>query len=228
MKARTQKVRIPEGGAIRDEEGMSAERYAEIMKKRLWKEYRRFAALSLELGRTARDGRALEIGSGPGWISILLAGERPDLKIDMVDASADMVRASRANVVEAGLASHVSVGQGTAERIDEAVSGPYDLVYSHDSLHHWSDPAAAFDRIRSLLAPGGVMVVGDERRNIGAGASLLVAVLSRLIGPMGAFWRSSIAAGYTGEEARLFLEGAGFSEFRVEEEFLSLMIVARR
>lgn len=222
------KERVPEGGAIRDEGNLSAERYGEIMKRRLGGEYRRFAARVLDLGKPSENARVLEIGPGPGWISVLLATERPDLRIDMVELSPDMIRASLANLAAAGIGDRATVIQGCAERVDEAVEGPYDLIYSRDSLHHWEDPPAAFSRFHALLSPGGALVLQDERRDIGMVARLLVAVLSRAMGAMGAFWRSSIAAGYTAAECARFLESAGFSQRRAEAEFLSVSLFARK
>ncbi len=224
------KERVSEGGAIRDgdSEGMSAEKYGEIMKKRLWGDYLRFASRTLNEGQPPVGGRVLELGPGPGWISVIVSQKRPDLKIDLVDASPDMVRAARANLAASGAADRTRVFEGTAESVDETAPGPYDLVYSRDSLHHWNDPVKAFSRIHKILAPGGILVLQDERRDIGLKARALVAILSRLIGGMGRFWRSSIAAAYTVEELKAILAATDFSEKNVVPEFLSLALRAKK
>lgn len=194
--------RIPECGAIEDSEGLSAESYAEIMRKRLWGEYQRFAGFVLEEGRPCRGARLLEIGPGPGWIGIILAKARPDIRIQ--------------------------VATGRAERLGESVKGAFDLVYSRDSLHHWDDPRAAFAAIRGALKEGGALVLQDERRDIGAAARLVVkAQCAFVLGPMGKYWRSSIAAGYTADEVRGFLELSGFQDISVLPDFLNLAVTAR-
>lgn len=225
---RTKRGRVPEGGAINDEKGLSAEEYGEIMLRRLGSEYRRFAAQVLAAGKPPEGGRVLELGPGPGWVSVFLAETRPDLSIAAVDASPDMVRACGKNFAKAGIAGRAKVLQGRAEAVSKAVSGPFDLVYSRDSLHHWDDPQAGFAGIAAVLAPGGILVLGDGRRDLSLGGRLLVEVLSRAIGKMGAYWRSSLAAGYTPEELRFFLAGAGFEAADVRGSLIDLFAAARK
>jgi len=223
---RWKRERVPECGAIDDEGEMSAERYGEIMLKRLGEEYRRFAGFVVESGGMAK--RILEVGPGPGWVSTFVAEGMPDAEIVAVDASADMARACAANFARAGIAGRASVVVGVAERLEESVAGPFDVVYTRDSLHHWIDPVAGFRSVRALLAPGGVLVLGDERRDLGPAARALVAVLSRRMGPMGRFWRSSIAAAYTPAELGAMLAEAGFKDARVRGGFLDVSAVATK
>ena len=56
---RWKRERIPEGGAIDDEEGLSAERYGEIMLRRLGKEYRRFARYVADSSRPVVASRQI-------------------------------------------------------------------------------------------------------------------------------------------------------------------------
>jgi SAM-dependent methyltransferase len=221
-------IRIPEGGAIDDVRDMSSEQYSEIMRKRLWGEYQRFVSDLLEFCPPPEGARALEVGPGPGWIGIILAKARPDISIDAVDASADMARAYRATIEAEGLSGRIDVRVGSVERLEEAARGPYALVYSRDSLHHWEDPVAGFRSIRALLAPGGTLFLKDERRDIGLAARCLVNLIVRLfLGPMGKYWKTSIAAGYTCSELESILEKAGFDRPRPRSSFLDLELVAR-
>ncbi len=224
MKIKKIEERIPEGGAILDAEGLSAEAYGESMRRRLWSEYGRFAGLALKVGNPPRGARVLELGPGPGWISLIIGRDRKDLHIDAVDASPDMVRAAKKNLSELG--SRVDVRVGFAETLTETVSGPYDLIYSRDSLHHWTEPKAAFLCLLRLLSPSGVLILQDGRRDLGLGAKILVGLLSRTMGAMGAFWRSSLAAGYTADELRTFTLEAGFSRVSVQAGLIDLSLVA--
>jgi SAM-dependent methyltransferase len=40
--------------------------------------------------------------------------------------------------------------------------GPFDLVYSLDSLHHMADPAEVLRGVRAALAPGGVVLLAEN------------------------------------------------------------------
>jgi len=223
---RWKRERVPECGAIDDEGDLSAERYGEIMLKRLGEEYRRFARFVVESGGKAK--RILEVGPGPGWVSVFVAEAVPDAEIVAVDASSDMARACAANFAAAGLAGRARVVVGVVERLGESVAGPFDVIYTRDSLHHWIDPVAGFRNIRSLLAPGGVLVLGDERRDLAPAARALVAVLSRRMGTMGRFWRSSLAAAYTPAELGAMLAEAGFKDARVRGSFLDVSAAATK
>jgi len=226
---RWKRERVPEGGAIDDDGGMSAERYGEIMLRRLGDEYRRFARYAAEAGTIAGrpPARLLEIGPGPGWVSVFVSEALPEAEIVAVDASADMARACAANFAAAGIADRARVVVGTAELLGDSVEGPFDLIYTRDSLHHWIDPVAGFRNARSLLAPGGVLALGDERRDLSPAARALVAIASRRMGPMGGYWRSSLAAAYTPAELGAMLAEAGFEGASVRGGFLDVRIIAR-
>jgi SAM-dependent methyltransferase len=220
--------RIPEGGAINDSSALSAEQYAATMKRALWKEYLRFSRFALESCEIRSGARVLEIGPGPGWIGIIIAKARPDLRIEAVEASADMVRAYGSTIAREGLEGRIEVRQGRVESLGETVEGPFDLVYSRDSLHHWADPAAAFRSIKNALTEGGTLAIQDERRDIGIAAKMVVSALCAFsLGTMGKYWRSSIAAGYTAPELEAFLAAAGFGKIAVSSDFLELSAVAR-
>jgi len=227
MKRKDLFTRVPEGGAIDDEGSMTAERYSEIMGKRLAGEYKRFADRVLALPSFGAGSRLLEIGPGPGWISVIIARGLPDVRIDAVEASADMIRVFSANCREAGILDRVTPRQGVVEEIGRAADGLYDIVYSRDSLHHWTDPAAAFRGIRGILKPGGRLIIVDSRRDMGFGARLLVNLISPTMPDgMGKYWVSSVQASYTREEAEGFVRPAGFSAWKVEADFMNLVITA--
>jgi len=223
----TKDARIPEGGAIRDEDAMSAEEYGRLMISRLEGEYRRFARAALAFGKPPRDGLVLEIGPGPGWAGIMLLEARPDLRLLAIDASEDMLRAAAANAKARGVGERARYALGCAEALDGAEAGSADLVVSRDSLHHWSDPRAAFASIARVLKPGGALYLSDERRNISAAAWAFVSIFGYLsMGRFSRYWKSSIRAGYTAGEARAFAAALVGRESLVEGGFIDLRIMA--
>jgi ubiquinone/menaquinone biosynthesis C-methylase UbiE len=158
------KERVPEGGAIEDDGGMTAEEYGAIMAERLQSEYRRFVS-DLLLERTIpRGARALEIGPGPGWVGIELAKKRRDISVLAVDASEDMTRAAGKNASAEGVSDRIEYRKGVAETLEDVPGASCDLVFSRDSLHHWEDPVRAFRSILRVLKPSGSVFVRDCRR----------------------------------------------------------------
>ncbi len=104
----------------------------------------------------ARNRRLLEIGCGPGWALKMFVDAGFDAR--GVDVSSDAVERARA----AGLRAIV----GDAES-DVLCSKPgagetpeiADVVVALEVLEHLVDPAAALQRMRQLLTPGGRLVV---------------------------------------------------------------------
>ncbi len=98
--------------------------------------------------------RAVDLGCGAGRHSLLLADRSEQvLAVDVAGRMLDIARTERArpNVDYRRL----SVSDVTRE------DGPFDVVLSVHTLHHIGDPATVLPRVRSLLAPGGRLIVAD-------------------------------------------------------------------
>lgn len=103
----------------------------------------------------------LEYGAGTGIVGRLLA---PNAKrVDLVDASAEMVVVAQRKADEAGLtnvqASHVDLTTGGE------LTGAYDLIALTLVLHHVTDPQALLTRFAGLLNPGGRIAIADLDRD---------------------------------------------------------------
>ena len=118
--------------------------------------YRRVArdvdALALPAG-----ARVLDVGTGPGALPRLLAERRPDLEIDAVDLSPEMI----AQAVGSAPAS-VTFAVADVARLPWP-DATFDLVVSTISQHHWVDPTAGMAEVRRVLRPGGRAWVYDFR-----------------------------------------------------------------
>ncbi|MBN2152944.1 MAG: class I SAM-dependent methyltransferase [Candidatus Lokiarchaeota archaeon] len=219
------KPREIEGGAILDEDGLSMEQYSEKMKKMLGGEYMEMVRRIVDEINPPEGARLLEIGPGPAWITVWLAKERPDLKIDGLEASEDMIRVATRNALDAGVGSRIRFIHGFVESMDSLEGATYDLVYSHESMHHWADPVAALREISRVLRPGGQVLIEDSRRDIGPGASLVVNLLGPLVaGKWVRHWKASIAASYTPAEVEAMVEATGRVDWRVLAGFMGLSI----
>lgn len=103
-----------------------------------------------------RDGIALDLGSGPGHLSVALA-EKSNLSIIALDADPAMSRIARTTA--AGSGSRVTPVTGDVHCMpvrDNTVS----LVVSRGSIYFWEDRPRAFLEIERTLRPGGVAYVG--------------------------------------------------------------------
>jgi ubiquinone/menaquinone biosynthesis C-methylase UbiE len=116
------------------------------------------------------ESRVLDVGTGPGLLPLRLAQACPQLRIDAVDLSADMIERARVGTATA----NASTGELLA--VDFAVGDvaelPYptdsfDLVVSSISQHHWADPAAGLREIARVLRPGASAWIYDFRWALG-------------------------------------------------------------
>ena len=101
--------------------------------------------------------RILELGTGTGETARRLLARHPDAVLVGVDENERMLAVAG----EALPRDRVDLRVGRIE--DPLPDGPFDLVASALCVHHLAGPAKAelFRRIREVLAPGGLFVLGD-------------------------------------------------------------------
>ncbi|MGH3797434.1 MAG: class I SAM-dependent methyltransferase [Pseudonocardiaceae bacterium] len=109
-------------------------------------------------GRPVR--RVLDVGSGPGVTSCVLAAAFPDAEIQAVDGSASLLERVSARAARLGLGDRLTVVQRELPAgLDELA--PADLVWASRVVHHLGDQAEAVRRIAALLRPGGVLAIAE-------------------------------------------------------------------
>jgi SAM-dependent methyltransferase len=125
--------------------------------------YRRIAA---DVAAAAPDGaRVLEVGCGPGHLSIRLA--RHGFDVSGLDLDPAMIARARANADRPGNRDQrrpsLLVGDVAALAFPD---GSFDLVVSTLSMHHWADPTAGLAEIGRVLHPNARALVWDFRPGV--------------------------------------------------------------
>jgi len=90
-----------------------------------------------------------------------IARAYPKVRVDGLDLDGPSIELARANVAEAGLADRVTMS--VRDAADPTLAGRYDLVTIFEALHDMSRPVDVLRGCRQLLAPGGSLLVVDER-----------------------------------------------------------------
>lgn len=108
-----------------------------------------------------RLARVADIACGAGWSTIAMAKAYPKIQIDGFDSDEASIDLARKNVAEAGLSDRVTFHVHDAAK--SVASGPYDLVTIFEALHDMARPVEALCAVRGMLAPGGAVLVADER-----------------------------------------------------------------
>lgn len=106
------------------------------------------------------DMRLLDVGSGPGSITIGLAELLCDGEVVGAELNPDQVEAARARAQTLGR-RNVSFQQASAYELPFPDMS-FDAVFAHAVLQHLMDPAAAIGEMRRVLRPGGVIGLRDD------------------------------------------------------------------
>ena len=102
-----------------------------------------------------------DVACGAGWSAIGIARAYPKVRVDGLDLDGPSIDLARANVATAGLADRITMT--VRDAADPALAGRYDLATIFESLHDMSRPVEVLRACRQLLAPGGSVLVVDER-----------------------------------------------------------------
>jgi SAM-dependent methyltransferase len=103
--------------------------------------------------------RLLDLGCGPGTISVDLARRVAPGPVVGVDRAEPPLREARATAAAAAV-DNVTFAVGDAYQLDFP-AGSFDVVHAHQVLQHLSDPVAALVEMRRVCAPGGWIAVRD-------------------------------------------------------------------
>jgi len=101
----------------------------------------------------------LDVGCGPGTVTVDLARRVAPGTVIGVDSSEEVVAEARAVARQSGLASvSFEVGDLFDLRFED---DSFDVVHAHQVLQHLGDPVAALVEMRRVCRPGGVVAVRD-------------------------------------------------------------------
>jgi ubiquinone/menaquinone biosynthesis C-methylase UbiE len=122
--------------------------------------YRRVAA-DVAAGGLAAGSLVLDVGTGPGRVPMMIANACPDIAVDGIDLSAEMIARANSTAQSSG-------ARRVRFQVADVAALPYpdrsvDLVVSTISLHHWDNPAAGLTEIVRVLRADGQAWIYDFR-----------------------------------------------------------------
>lgn len=136
------------------------------------------------LGARATDvSRVLDVGSGPGVSTALLAHAFPSADVVAVDGSAPLLERALQRARDQRLGDRVHTLEAELPE-NFPMLGKADLVWISHALHHLGDQQAALSELAGTLRPGGLLAVTERGlplrflpRDIGIGRPGLLARL---------------------------------------------------
>lgn len=128
-----------------------------VLRSHTWRTVQNSAAYllpSLSAGQ-----RVLDVGCGPGTISIDLARRVSPGEVIGIDSSADVIEQASALAHDNGLTNaHFAVGDVYVLDFED---NSFDVVHAHQVMQHLANPVEAMREIRRVLKPGGIFAARD-------------------------------------------------------------------
>lgn len=105
--------------------------------------------------------RLLDVGSGPGVYTALLARTFPQAEVVAVDGEAGLLERARDRAEREGVARNVSTQEALLPD-DFGTLGSADVIWTSNVVHHIGDQQAALDSLAGAVRPGGLLVVVER------------------------------------------------------------------
>ena len=113
-----------------------------------------------ELAASLPRRRILDLGSGTGAGTLALARQFAGADLIAVDVSAPLLGRLQARARELGADRRIRILRADLDA-GWPDTGPLDLVWASNSLHHLADPDRVLDEVFAALGPGGLLAVAE-------------------------------------------------------------------
>jgi len=151
--------------------------------------------------------RLVDVGCGPGTITVGLARVVAPGEVLGIDVSPAMIERARALAKEQGIA-HIRFEVGQAEELPVA-DETFDAALEHNLLEHVADPLRVLREIHRVLKPSGVIGLADGDW----GTMLLEPTIPEMLEGLALYervWRHNGGNPRLGRHQRALLRQAGF------------------
>jgi ubiquinone/menaquinone biosynthesis C-methylase UbiE len=126
-----------------------------VLRSHRWRTVENSAAYAAS--RFVPGAQVLDVGCGPGTITIDIARRVAPGSVVGIDASADVIIQARTAATGIG---NVEFAPGDVYALDYA-DASFDVVHAHQVLQHLADPVGALREMRRVCKPDGVVACRD-------------------------------------------------------------------
>ncbi|MBK7950512.1 MAG: methyltransferase domain-containing protein [Deltaproteobacteria bacterium] len=131
--------------------------HASVLRSHVWRTAENSAAYLLD--RLAPGLALLDVGCGPGTLTVDLARRVAPGRVVGIDRAGEVLGDARRHAESAGVAVELVEGDVYELPLPDAA---FDVVHAHQVLQHLADPVAALREMRRVARPGGLVAVRDS------------------------------------------------------------------
>ena len=173
-----------------------------------------------------RQGLALEVGPGPGYLGLEWLEKTEGTNLKALEISPEMIMIAEKNAKDYGLEARVEYIEGNAQEM-LFEDNMFDSIFTNGSLHEWAQPEKVFNEVYRVLKPRGKYCISDLRRDMNPLVRWFMKSVTKPkeIKPG---LTSSINASYTVEEIEAILEGSNLKGYQVSKVTMGLIITGEK
>ena len=173
------------------------------------------------------EGKFLEIGTGTGWDTILIAKNTQNIQMTAVDLSDEMLKFASNNASNQGVDHKITFIKADAKGLPFE-DNAFDAVFSHNMLHHLTEPQKMLAEIKRVVKSDGSIIIRDLIRH----SKLMNAVCVDLLGInynkiQKEEYRKSILAALSKQEWLELMNKMDLSDLRFTNHFMTHVSIER-
>ena len=168
--------------------------------------------------------RVLEIGAGPGWISLELARRMTDIEIVGVEQTADLVEIANQNKIQENI-TNVDFIHSTIKNFKMFSNRSFDSIISFKTLKIWNSPQQTLNEIKRILKSDGKYAITDYRKDLRWLAKASIWFAGRTMSKeLRSKWKESIHNSFSLEEIVKILMQTKLKDWKIRTTLFDYLI----
>lgn len=170
--------------------------------------------------------KIIEVGMNSGMVSFYIAGQVPDAEIYGIEENDKLfeVATDSLNLLFwSNMQYNIEFEQSdlTSLPFDNKVA---DIVFSHNSMHLWKNPAAVLKECARICKDDGIIIIEDFNRWAEEG---FISFVLQFVKEGANFFLESLRSGYNEDEIKAILREAGLEDWKIYLQDLNAIISSK-
>ena len=203
---------------------LTIEEYAILTRRHFQKEYSEFVTFVIQELDIDYESRVLDIGCGPGWVSLELGRRLPDSQIVGVDFKKNIIQIANRNkrLEKLDNVEFVLTGRDNLERFADR---SFDAVISFNVLHLLDNQQKILNEIKRFLKKKGRYAIADNRSDLKILAKAAIWFNARTMPKnFRLFWKESFRTSYSLAELVSLLLKTNLKDWKIRSSLFDFLI----